>query len=293
MVAARRHAAARQQIDDAARGADRGAGLRRDARHQCASGPRAAMPTRGATASRCLESTRVVKNTATKTAAIPRPTTLNTCFMATLEDVVRLSSNGRARRVSDAPSRLVKNSRELYIFTVCHARPARADLARRSTSARVGRRARQSRAAAPCGRSSTATRGRPARATTTAGARSTRKPARSGSAPETTVIEEQAKSILVEERFARPDVRPVDQPVPRLRARLRLLLRAADAQLSRPLARARLRDPDHRQGQRRRAPARGACAARPTCRARSTSARRPTPTSRSSAGSASRARSSR
>ena len=45
-------------------------------------------------------------------------------------------------------------------------------------------------------------------------------------------------------------VRPLDQPLPRLRARLRLLLRPADARLPRPVARPRLRDPARRQARR-------------------------------------------
>ena len=47
-------------------------------------------------------------------------------------------------------------------------------------------------------------------------------------------------------------LRPLDQPLPRLRARLHLLLRPADAFLPRPLARARLRDPADGQARRAR-----------------------------------------
>ena len=43
------------------------------------------------------------------------------------------------------------------------------------------------------------------------------------------------------QRFARHRLRPLDQSLSRLRARLRLLLRAPDPRLSRPVARARFR----------------------------------------------------
>ena len=108
--------------------------------------------------------------------------------------------------------------------------------------------------------------------------------ARSGCAPETHGHRGARQVDPLRQRLARHPLRPVDQPLPRLRARLHLLLRAADAQLPQPVARARLRDPHHRQGQRRRAAARGLRAAAPTSRRCSTSARPPTPTSRSSAG---------
>jgi len=52
------------------------------------------------------------------------------------------------------------------------------------------------------------------------------------------------------QRFARHLVRPVDQPLSRLRARLLLLLRAADPRLSGAVGRARLREPAVRQGRR-------------------------------------------
>ena len=80
--------------------------------------------------------------------------------------------------------------------------------------------------------------------------------------PETTVVEEQREVDPLGQRLARSVVRSLDQSLPRLRAWLRLLLRAADAQLSRPLAGPRLRDPDHRQGECGRAIARRAFAAR-------------------------------
>ena len=54
------------------------------------------------------------------------------------------------------------------------------------------------------------------------------------------------------QRLARHPLRPVDQPLPRLRTRLQLLLRAAHAQLPEPLAGAGFRDEDHRQAQHRR-----------------------------------------
>ncbi len=60
------------------------------------------------------------------------------------------------------------------------------------------------------------------------------------------------------QRFARHPVHAVDQSVPGLRARLHLLLRAAVARLSRPVAGPRLRDEALRQAQRRRAAARRA-----------------------------------
>ncbi len=60
------------------------------------------------------------------------------------------------------------------------------------------------------------------------------------------------------QRFARHRLRPVDQPLPRLRARLRVLLCAANAQLPQPVAWARFRDAHRRQGQCRRALARDA-----------------------------------
>ena len=52
------------------------------------------------------------------------------------------------------------------------------------------------------------------------------------------------------QRLARRALRPLAQPLPRLRARLHLLLRPAHAQLPQPLARAGLRDQAHRQAQR-------------------------------------------
>ena len=59
------------------------------------------------------------------------------------------------------------------------------------------------------------------------------------------------------QRVAGHPVQPVDQSVPRLRARLHLLLRAAVARVPRPVAGARLRDQAVRQAERRRAAARG------------------------------------
>ena len=68
-----------------------------------------------------------------------------------------------------------------------------------------------------------------------------------------------------------PRVRPVDQPLPRLRARLRVLLRATDARLPRAVAGARLRDQTARQvrcGEPARARARQARLRVPADRAR-------------------------
>ena len=95
------------------------------------------------------------------------------------------------------------------------------------------------------------------------------------------------------QRFARHPVQPVDQSVPGLRARLHLLLRPADARLSRPLAGHRLRDEALRETRRGGAAQEGAREAR--LRLRSDRARQPTPirTSRSSANGRSRAASSR
>ena len=86
------------------------------------------------------------------------------------------------------------------------------------------------------------------------------------------------------QQFARHPVRPVDQPLPRLRAWLRLLLRAPQPRPSRALGGARLRDQDLRQARR------GGTAARRSWRGPAMSASRsrwaptPTPTSRWSAG---------
>ena len=64
------------------------------------------------------------------------------------------------------------------------------------------------------------------------------------------------------QRFARHLLRPLDQPLSRLRARLRLLLRAADPRLYGPLARPRFRDQAVRQAERGEAPREGAGEAR-------------------------------
>ncbi len=55
------------------------------------------------------------------------------------------------------------------------------------------------------------------------------------------------------QRIARHRLRPVDQSLSRLRARLLLLLRPSDPRLSRPFARARFREPPVRQAGRREA----------------------------------------
>ena len=171
----------------------------------------------------------------------------------------------RHLRSDTSPSRSPPTRTKLYIFTVCqqHRRKTAVDLARRGAAAESWRRAARRRAGAPCGRSSIAIPASRARATTMAGARSSRKPARSGSAPETTIIEERVKSVLSGNDSPDLTVRPLHQSLPGLRARLRLLLRPTHAQLPRHVAGTRLRDPDHRQG---RTPPNG-CARRSRSRA--------------------------
>ena len=66
----------------------------------------------------------------------------------------------------------------------------------------------------------------------------------------TEVTVERPRTIITRNEFARHLVRPVDQPLSRLRARLLLLLRAADPRLSGAFRRARLREPSVRQGRR-------------------------------------------
>ena len=56
--------------------------------------------------------------------------------------------------------------------------------------------------------------------------------------PPTEVLPDASRTRDRPQRLARHPVRAVDQPLPRLRARLHLLLRAAEPRLSRPLARA-------------------------------------------------------
>ena len=85
------------------------------------------------------------------------------------------------------------------------------------------------------------------------------------------------------EQLARYRLRPRGQPVSRLRARLRLLLRAADARLSRLFARPRFRNQADLQARGRRAAGEGAAQARLRGAARWRWAPTPTPTSRSSA----------
>ena len=72
------------------------------------------------------------------------------------------------------------------------------------------------------------------------------------------------------------------EPLPRLRARLRLLLRATQPRVSRLQRRARLRAPHHGEGRRARAPARDARARRAGSRRSWRSPATPTATSRSS-----------
>ena len=57
----------------------------------------------------------------------------------------------------------------------------------------------------------------------------------------TSVTVDATRKIITRNEFARHFVRPLDQSVSRLRARLRLLFRAADPRLSRAVAGARLR----------------------------------------------------
>ena len=103
----------------------------------------------------------------------------------------------------------------------------------------------------------------------------------------------EAKGHHRPQRVARHPVRPVDQPLPRLRARLLLLLRAADPRLYGALRRARFRDAPVRQAGRGRA-ARAGARRRPSIGRRpSRSAPTPIPISRSSGNIASPARSSR
>ena len=101
---------------------------------------------------------------------------------------------------------------------------------------------------------------------TTAGARWRTTWPRRPAAAATEVIWEDARSVI--SRNDSPDIsfRPLAQPVPRLRARLHLLLRAAHAQLPEPVAGPRLRNQALRQAQHRRAAARRARRARATCR---------------------------
>ncbi len=57
----------------------------------------------------------------------------------------------------------------------------------------------------------------------------------------TTVTVDTTRKIITKQRLARHFLRPLDQSLSRLRARLRLLFRAADARLSRPVAGSRFR----------------------------------------------------
>ena len=88
------------------------------------------------------------------------------------------------------------------------------------------------------------------------------------------------------QQFAGHLLRPVDQPLPGLRARLRLLLRAADPRLYGPVAGARLRVEAVREGGRGGSCWSASSARRAIRRAPSPSAPTPTPTSRSSASTA-------
>jgi hypothetical protein len=142
--------------------------------------------------------------------------------------------------------------------------------------------------AAPPGRWSTASAASATRPRTTAGARWTSGCSKTGPHPRP----RSSRSGALDphrQRFARHRFRPLDQPLPRLRAWLHLLLCPAHAQLpesvaldwtSRPASSPRSTPPS--------AFARR-CAGATTRRCSSTSVRPPTPTSRPSAGCASRA----
>ena len=66
----------------------------------------------------------------------------------------------------------------------------------------------------------------------------------------TTVSLDTSRKVITRNEFARYRLRPLDQSLSRLRARLRLLLRAADPRLSRPVAGARFRIETARQARR-------------------------------------------
>ena len=85
------------------------------------------------------------------------------------------------------------------------------------------------------------------------------------------------------QQLARHLLRPVDQSLSRLRARLRLLLRAADPCLYGPVAGPRFRNQAVRQAERGRSCCGRSWRSPATCRGRSRSAPTPIPTSRSSA----------
>ena len=78
---------------------------------------------------------------------------------------------------------------------------------------------------------------------------------------ETTVTVDSTRKIITRNEFARHFVRPLDQSLSRLRARLHLLLRAADPRLSRAVARPRLRIQAVRQARRAGAARAGAVGA--------------------------------
>ena len=103
-----------------------------------------------------------------------------------------------------------------------------------------------------------------ARRSTTAGrSRDRRRTTTTPPPPLKTVVRIQpARTHHQPQRFARHPVHAVDQSVPGLRARLHLLLRAADARVSRSFARPRFRDQALRQAQCRGAAARRAREAR-------------------------------
>ena len=99
----------------------------------------------------------------------------------------------------------------------------------------------------------------------------------------TTVTVDATRKIITRNNSPDISLRPLDQSLSRLRARLHLLLRAADARLSRAVAWARFRIEAVREARGRRSSWNANCRRRATCRARSRSAPIPIPISRSSA----------
>ena len=81
-------------------------------------------------------------------------------------------------------------------------------------------------------------------------------------APATEVFPDRSRTIIAHNDSPRHPLRPVDQPLSRLRAWLHLLLCPAQPRLSGPVGRARFRDQDLRQARRGGTAAAGAGAAR-------------------------------
>ena len=106
----------------------------------------------------------------------------------------------------------------------------------------------------------------------------------------TTLTRDTTRTIIARNDLARHRLRPLDQSLSRLRARLHLLLRAADPRLSRACRRASISRPSIFVQARRRAAARARSSrSRDTGPTRSRWAPTPIPTSRSSASCRSRA----